>query len=205
MNFVRPADAEETLGAYLLALKDEDHPSLFALSRQPLPLLEGTDRSKVLKGGYPVYGSENPQITLIGTGAEVSRAIEVAKLLEKDGSRVRVVSMPSQAHFDRQSREYRRSVLPKDSLIVAIEAWGSQGWAKYAHAGAHMHTFGMSAPQNTLYEFFGFSPENLAKKITSWSSGFKKGDGYELPGVGEFEELLLGQVPNHHSPVPYKV
>jgi dihydroxyacetone synthase len=63
----------------------------------------------------------------------------------------------------------------------------------------------MSAPAGTLYEFFGFGPDNLAKKITSWSSGYKKGDGYELPGVGEFEELLLGIQPDHHSPVPYKV
>lgn len=205
LNFVRPADAEEAIGMWLLALKDEDHPSLFALSRQPVPLLEGTDRNQVTKGAYPVYGPENPQITLIATGAEVSRSIEVAKLLEKDGNRVRVVSMPSQAHFDRQPVQYRRSVLPRNSLVVAIEAWGSLGWARYAHAGAHMHTFGMSAPQGKLYDFFGFSPDNLAQKITKWSSPLKKGDGYELPGVGEFEELLLGQVPNHHSPVPYKV
>jgi dihydroxyacetone synthase len=193
------------MGAWLLALKDADHPSLFALSRQPLPLLDGTDRNLVAKGAYPVYGPEDPQFTLIATGAEVARAIEVAKVLEKDGKKVRVVSMPSQEHFDRQSREYKRSVLPPTSLIVAIEAWGSLGWARYAHAGAHMHTFGMSAPQNTLYEFFGFGPEHLAEKITSWSSGLKKGDGYELPGVGEFEELLLGVQPDHHSPAPYKV
>lgn len=205
LNFIRPADAEEVMGSWLLALKDEDHPSLFALSRQAVPLLEGTDRNKVAKGAYPIYGSDSPQFTLIATGAEVSRAIEVAKLLEKDGKRVRVVSMPSQEHFDRQPKSYKRSVLPQDSLIVAIEAWGSLGWAKYAHAGAHMHTFGMSAPANTLYEFFGFEPSHLVKKITQWSDEYKKGDGYEMPSVGDFEELLLGVQPEHHSPAPYKV
>jgi dihydroxyacetone synthase len=205
LNFIRPADAEEVMGAWLLALKDEDHPSLFALSRQAVPLLEGTDRNQVAKGAYPVYGSDDPQFTLIATGAEVSRAIEVAKLLEKDSKRVRVVSMPSQEHFDRQPKSYKRSVLPPTSLIVAIEAWGSLGWAKYAHAGAHMHTFGMSAPAGTLYEFFGFGPDHLAKKITRWSEEYKKGDGYEMPSVGDFEELLLNVQPEHHSPAPYKV
>jgi len=203
MNFVRPADAEEVVGAWLLALRDEDHPSLFTLSRQPLPLLEGTDRNQVLRGAYAVYGPENPQLTLIATGAEVSRTIEVAKLLPN--LRVRVVSMPSMQHFDRQPRSYRRSVIPPDSLVVAIEAWGSLGWARYAHAGCHMHTFGMSAPQATLYEYFGFKPENLAEKIGRWAEGRKEGDKYTLPGVGEFEELLLDQVPDHHSPIRYKV
>lgn len=209
INFVRPADAEEVMGSWILALRDEDHPSLFTLSRQNLPLLEGTDRTKVAKGAYSVYDSDSssatPQITLIATGAEVSRAIEVAKLLKNVTTRV--VSMPSMEHFDRQPVSYRESVLPPTSLIVAIEAWGSLGWARYAHAGAHMHTFGMSAPQATLYEYFGFKPDNLAEKITKWSEGLKEGDGkgYKLPRVGQFEELLLNFQPDHHSPMPYKV
>lgn len=198
-NFVRPADAEEVMGAWILALQDEDHPSLFTLSRQPVPLLEGSDRNKVLKGAYPVYGPSDPDLTLIATGAEVSRAVDTAKLLSKH--KVRVVSMPSMAHFDRQTTEYKRSVLPKNSLIVGIEAWGSFGWARYAHAGCNMHTFGMSAPQATLYDYFGFSPENMAKKIGEWAD--RKKDDW--PGVGDFEELLLGQVPDHHSPMPYTV
>lgn len=199
LNFIRPADAEECMGAWLLALEDEHHPSLFTLSRQPVPLLPGSDRSKVAFGAYPVYGPENPELVLIATGAEVSRAIDTAKLLSS--LRVRVVSMPSLAHFDRQPTTYRRSVLPSSALIVAIEAWSSSGWARYAHAGCHMHTFGMSAPQQTLYDFFGFSPENLAKKIGEWAGRWKN----ERPGVGDFEELLLGQVPDHHSPMPYTV
>ena len=199
MNFVRPADAEEVVGAWLLALRDENHPSLFALSRQPIPLLEGSDRDKVALGAYPIYGDDDPQITLVATGAEVSRAIDTAKLLGH--TRVRVVSMPSMAHFDRQPSSYRRTVFSPTSLVVAIEAYGNLGWARYAHAGCHMHTFGMSAPQNTLYEYFGFEPRNLADKVSTWAEG-KRG---RLPAVGEFEDLLLGQVPDHHSPKPYKV
>lgn len=200
LNFVRPADAEEAIGAWIFALEDEDHPSLFTLSRQPVPLLEGSDRAGVLRGAYPVYGPSDPNLVLIATGAEVSRAVETAKLLPSS-LRTRVVSMPSMEHFDRQSSQYKRSVIPRNALVVGIEAWGSFGWARYAHAGCHMHTFGMSAPQQTLYDYFGFSPENLAKKIGDWAERRKD----DWPGVGDFEELLLGQVPDHHSPAPYKV
>jgi len=114
-NLVRPADAEEVVGAYLLALAEENKPSLFALSRQAVPLLPGSDRSKVAKGGYIIHGDESSSadITLISTGAEVARAIEVAKNLEKDyGFKSRVVSMPSMDHFDAQPVSYRRAVLP---------------------------------------------------------------------------------------------
>lgn len=125
--------------------KSSSTPSIFALSRQPVPLLAGTDRAKVIKGAYVVFGAEceDPELTIIATGAEVARAIEVVEYLSAvDKARIRVVSMPSQRHFDLQSAEYRHSVLrPSTSLVVAIEAWASYGWAKYAHASLSMHTF----------------------------------------------------------------
>ena len=197
INLIRPADAEEVVGAWLIAL-NEDCPSLFALSRQGVPLLEGTNREGVAKGAYIVHGGlGTPDITLVATGAEVYRAIEAAKLLVKETHyEVRVVSMPSMKHFDRQPASYRRSILPTSkSLVVAIEAWHSFGWARYAHAGCHMHTFGHSAPAATLYEHFGFSPGHIAEKVGKWAKGKRKeGGGWDVPGVGEFEELLLGHV-----------
>ncbi|KAK8853030.1 transketolase [Kwoniella newhampshirensis] len=198
MNFIRPADAEEVAGAWLLALEDEDHPSLFALSRQPVPLLPGTDRTKIPLGAYIVQGSEDetPDLTLVASGAEVARAIETAILLPD--YKVRVVSMPSQKHFDEQPSSYRRSVLPSNrSLVVAIEAWGAYGWARYAHAGCHMSTFGLSAPQAQLYENFGFSPKNMAEKIVAWAKPLRQKDGWDIPGVGEFEELLHNATEHH--------
>ena len=197
INLIRPADAEEVVGAWLVALS-EDLPSLFALSRQPVPLLEGTKRDGVAKGAYIVFGGEeSPDVTLVGTGAEVSRAVDVAGILTNNtGYKVRVVSMPSMKHFDRQPTSYRRSILPSTtSLVVAIEAWGSFGWARYAHAGCHMHTFGHSAPQATLYEHFGFGPGHIAEKVGQWAGRKRKeGGGWDVPGVGEFDELLLGHV-----------
>jgi dihydroxyacetone synthase len=186
--------------------QDEDHPSLFALSRQPVPLLPGSDRAGVARGGYVVHGDPSiiPDITLLATGAEVSRAIEVAKLLSTPSSSsstytVRVVSLPYLALFDRQSAEYRRGVIPSSqSLVVAIEAWASFGWSRYAHAGAHMHTFGLSAPQQVLYEHFGFGVQNLAEKIGGWAESRKaENGGWNIPGVGEYEELLLGTIQEH--------
>ncbi|KAJ9093840.1 hypothetical protein QFC21_006211 [Naganishia friedmannii] len=193
LSLCRPADAEEVIGVWQLALSDEsaDTPSLFALSRQAVPLLEGSDRSKVAKGAYIVYGHDiEPELTIVATGSEVSRAIETAKVLSST-QRVRVVSMPSQKHFDAQSLEYRQSVLPTTkSLVVAIEAWSSYGWTRYAHASCSMHTFGYSAPQEQLYEKFGFKPEHMAGKIDAWVHKWQAES--RLPSVGEFDELLLG-------------
>lgn len=143
------------------------------------------------KGAYVVYGQDiEPELTIVSTGAEVSRAIETAKLLSST-KKVRVVSMPSQKHFDAQSLEYRQSVLPTStSLVVAVEAWGSYGWARYAHASLSMHTFGYSAPQEQMYEKFGFKADNMASKIDAWVQKWKGQD--RLPTVGEFDELLLG-------------
>ncbi|KIR57904.1 transketolase [Cryptococcus bacillisporus CA1873] len=193
INLIRPADAEECMGMWLLALSEQsaNTPSIFALSRQPVPLLSGTDRAKVAQGAYVVYGDDkNPDITIIATGAEVARAIESAKLL-KSVKKVRVVSMPSQKHFDNQTAEYKESVLKSSiALVIAIEAWASYGWARYAHASLSMHTFGHSAPQQQLYEHFGFSPKAMAEKIDEWAAKWQTKGG--RPGLGDFEELLLG-------------
>jgi dihydroxyacetone synthase len=191
LNLIRPCDAEETIGAWLLALKDVDHPSIFALSRQPVPLLPGTSRDGVARGAYTILDTKpeasKRDLVLISTGAEVARAVEVAEKLSDLA--VRVVSMPCMTRFDAQPYEYRRSIIPADeSPVVAIEAWSSFGWARYAHAGLHMHTFGMSAPQQTLFEIFGFGVDDMVTRIAAWRDGLKG----RLPGVGQFEELLLG-------------
>lgn len=187
IELFRPADAEEVMGAWSATLSGTK-PAIFALSRQPVPLLPGSDRAGVARGGYVVHGAgagaPAPDLTIIATGAEVSRAVEAALLL--DPLNVRVVSLPCTARFDAQPRAYRQSVIPPGVPTVAIEAWASLGWSKYAHAGAHMHGFGLSAPQDVLFEHYGFAPANLARVIGQWVASL---DG--VPGVGEFEELLL--------------
>ena len=134
------------MGMWTLALaeKSADTPSIFALSRQPVPLLAGSDRNGVHRGAYVIWSrgdKANPEVTIIGTGAEVSRAIATAESLTSVKN-VRVVSMPSQRHFDMQDAVYRRETIPSGkSLVVAFEAWASYGWAKYAHASLSMQSF----------------------------------------------------------------
>ena len=199
LNLIRPADAEEVMGAWQLALRDPDHPTILCLSRQAVPLLEGSNRDGVARGGYVVHGADSsPDLTLVSSGAEVSRAVATAKRLEETkGLKTRVVSVPSMDHFDKQTREYRREVIPRSSLVVAIEVYSSLGWARYAHAGCHMHTFGHSAPQDVLFEHFGFGTETLAEKIGTWVDGRKSENGWDTPEVGDYEELLLGHASKH--------
>ncbi|SJL15728.1 related to TRANSKETOLASE [Armillaria ostoyae] len=202
-NFIRPADAEECMGAWEIALDSPHTPSLFALSRQPVPLHEHSDRSKVKLGAYPIFFTSSddscPQLIIISSGSEVTRSIEAAKRLGDElNLRVRVVSMPSQAHFDKQSYEYRDFVLGNGkALVVAIEAWSSYGWARYAHASLSMHTFGQSAPQATLYEIFGFGVDNIVAKVKAWVDSKTVDGEVMLPRLGQFEELLLDYVNPH--------
>ncbi|KAJ7736743.1 Transketolase, thiamine diphosphate binding domain-containing protein [Mycena maculata] len=204
MNFIRPADAEEVLGAWEVALDSPHTPSIFATTRQEVPLLAGSDRSKVKLGAYPIFSmtpdDAAPELVIIATGSEVYRAIEAAKKLAAS-LRVRVVSMPSQSHFDKQPAAYRRFVLASGTaLAVAIESWGGYGWAKYAHASFSMHTFGLSAPQATLFDLFGFGVDTIVEKIGAFAESRRVGGKIVLPPVGEFEELLLGYAKQHAGP-----
>ncbi|KAL1404879.1 hypothetical protein Q8F55_008490 [Vanrija albida] len=195
MTFLRPADAEEVMGAYLVAAGEThaNRPSIISLSRQNLPLLPGTDRNKVKLGAYVVHGDDKAAITLVATGSEVSLAVQVADKLAAQGLAARVVSMPSQVHFDAQPEAYRRAMLPtRESLVVSIEAYVSTGWAKYAHAGAHMVGFGHAAPADMLYEYYGFGVDNLTRRIGE----FYHEHAGNLPAAGEYVELLEGRVPN---------
>ncbi|GAA5863238.1 hypothetical protein JCM8547_002873 [Rhodosporidiobolus lusitaniae] len=191
----RPADAEEVMAAWQYAIEGEPGPSVLCFSRQPVPLLDGSTRTGATKGAYhlasyPSSSSASPQIVLIGTGSEVALAVAVAKRLAAGGVSTSVVSMPCMELFDQQPASYKRDVLPSSkALVVAIEAWCSFGWARYAHASVSMHSFGHSGPQADLFEMFGFGEENVARVVREFVERKTKED---WPGVGEFEELLLG-------------
>jgi transketolase len=175
----RPADAKETVGAMKAALDISNRPSVLALTRQGLPLLELPESeviAKVKKGAYVVYeNSETPEIILIATGSEVHLALATAKLLQNRN--VRVVSMPSVELFEAQPEEYKNSILP-DSVRyrVAVEAGVSFGWDKFTGLDGWVFgfdRFGESAPYQDLEKAFGFTPENLAEKVESKFNEFK--------------------------------
>jgi len=172
LDVVRPAGFNETALAWRHALRQADRPTALALSRQGLPVF---DRSAVPddaieRGAYVLYESAagDPQVILMGTGSEVHIAHEGAKLLEADGIRVRLVSMPCLDRFAEQDRGYRDQVLPPEIRArVAVEAASPIGWHRWV--GDHgdvvaMEGFGASAPAKDLYEHFGFTGEQVAAR-----------------------------------------
>ena len=168
----RPCDATETAAAWYYALTNKTTPTALVLSRQNLPQISGSSK-EALKGGYVIADAakDEPDAIIIASGSEVSLAIQAKECLAGEGIDVRVVSMPSMDIFEKQSDEYKESVLPdKCRKRVAVEALSDFGWGKYVGLdGAYvtMHSFGASAPANCLFEKFGFTVENVVKAVKS--------------------------------------
>ena len=166
----RPADATETQAAWYLSQKTNDRPTSIVLTRQNLPILENSSFEKVAKGAYVVYEtSADFDTILIATGSEVALAIDVARELEKDGSKVRVVSMPSVELFEEQSKEYKEKLLPLNiRRRVSLEMGNSALWYKYVGLDGlaiGIDKFGASAPANKVIEEYGFTVEAVVEKI----------------------------------------
>ncbi len=168
-NFVmfRPADARETAAGWYTALTRMSGPTGLALTRQKLPLLEGSGK-EALKGAYVIKKEKsNLDMILIATGSEVQLVYEAADILEEKGIGTRVVSMPSWELFEEQSDDYREEVLPSNiDKRLAVEAGSSFGWYKYVGREGKIISidrFGASAPGSQLFERFGFTLENVVK------------------------------------------
>ncbi|PJK13007.1 transketolase [Lysobacteraceae bacterium NML120232] len=159
----RPCDAVESAAAWFSAIERENGPSCLVFSRQNLPHQPRSEAqfANIFYGGYVLKDSNGaPELILIATGSEVALAMQAA---EKLGDKVRVVSMPSTNVFDRQSAEYRESVLPRTcTRRIAIEAGSADFWYKYVGldgAIIGMHEFGASAPAGELFKHYGFTVE----------------------------------------------
>ena len=166
----RPCDRTETAAAWMYAVENECGPTGLVLTRQNLPQMAGSSKD-ALKGGYVIAESEKavPDAIIIASGSEVSLAVEAKEELKKDGIDVRVVSMPSMELFDKQSAEYKESVLPNAvRKRVAVEALSDFGWYKYVGLDGKviaMEGFGASGPAATLFEHFGFTVDNVVKTV----------------------------------------
>lgn len=164
----RPADARETAIGWYEALNRKDGPTSLILTRQGLPILEGTGR-EALKGGYILKDTgDNIDIILMASGSEVQLIYKAADILKEKGISSRVVSMPSWELFEQQSEEYKESVLPKNiRKRLAVEAASHLGWHKYVGLDGEiisMDGFGASAPGELLFERFGFTVDNVVEK-----------------------------------------
>ena len=166
----RPCDRTETAAAWMYAVENECGPTGIVLTRQNLPQMEGSSKD-ALKGGYVIADSQKevPDAIIIASGSEVSLAVNAKEELKKDGIDVRVVSMPSMELFDKQSAEYKESVLPNAvRKRVAVEALSDFGWYKYVGLDGRviaMEGFGASGPAATLFEHFGFTVDNVVKTV----------------------------------------
>lgn len=167
----RPADATETAIAWISAVDRKNGPSLLALSRQNLPTVtQNATDADIAKGGYVLAENADAQVTLIATGSEVKLALDAQAALAGEGIAARVVSMPCTNVFDRQSDEYKASVLGACKKRVAIEAAHPDFWRKYV--GLHgavvgIDRFGESAPAGQLFEMFGFTVGNVVATAKS--------------------------------------
>lgn len=177
--YIRPGDSEETAGAWIAAIEAKKTSTIISTSRHAIPQLKQTRRDGVARGAYVLEEAEDAAVTLIGVGAELSFALEVAKhLKETQGTVARVISFPCQRLFEQQSIEYKREVLRRHQGIpaVVIEPYAPNGWERYADAGISVRRFGHSLPGKAAYKFFGYETGVLSAKVSAYLDRLKKGE-----------------------------
>ncbi len=173
MSVIRPADATETIEAWRVAIRHTGGPCMLVLTRQKLPILDRTKLAPadgVARGAYVLCEPDGgAEAILIGTGSEVSIALDAAEQLGREGIRARVVSMPSWDLFEAQTQAYRDEVLPPAIRArVAIEAAASLGWHRWiTDEGVFLGLdhFGASAPAERLFKEFGLTPDHAAAAV----------------------------------------
>lgn len=171
----RPADVEETTVCWQMAMENMDTPTALILSRQAIESLpEGNNYQEACKGAYIVAGSdEQYDVILLASGSEVSTLVAGAKLLRNDNVKTRIVSVPSEGLFRRQSKEYQESILPKDAKIFGLTAGlpvTLQGLVGANGKVFGLESFGYSAPYKVLDEKLGFTAENVYKQVKEYLS-----------------------------------
>ena len=168
LTVIRPSDANETAVAWRVMLEEIDGPCVLVLSRQNLPVLERADGAaaeELVRGAYVLVEDSDAVATLVGTGSEVSLALEARELLAGAGVKVRVVAMPSWELFAAQDEAYRASVLPPGQPKVSVEAGIAMGWAQWVDAAVSIERFGASAPGETVMRELGMTPEHVAETV----------------------------------------
>lgn len=177
VTVLRPCDANETVDAWVQAIRTTNSPVVLALSRQNLPVLDRRQTGgRLARGGYVLSDCQGkPDILLIATGAEAHLALKAQQLLEAKRIAARVVNMPSWELFEKNSDQYKKEVLPPEvAARLAVEAGVSMGWARYVGSAGKVvgiDTFGASAPGGVVLEKFGFTAENVAAQAEAMLDG----------------------------------
>ena len=170
LRVIRPADATETVGAWRVAV-ESGGPTALILTRQGVPVLEGTRADAVAAGGYSLREPDEPSLTLVGTGSEVSLCCDAAAILAAEGVAARVVSMPSWELFDEQPYSEQVRVLRPDLPSLAVEAGSTMGWSRWTDEAVGIDRFGASAPGAVVMEKLGISASNVADRARALLAG----------------------------------
>ncbi|KAI4209355.1 MAG: hypothetical protein LQ351_007718 [Letrouitia transgressa] len=165
INYIRPGDAEEAVGAWMAAL-DFKGPTIIGLNRGAVPLLSGSSRHKVTQGAYVLSDVVDAQLTLVSTGGDLYRAVDAARILNDAKIFTRVVSMPSMRSFEQQSDQYIRSVIPWDGRpVISIEAMSTHGWARWSTASIGQNQFGTTVHADAIMGHFKLNAEDIVDRI----------------------------------------
>jgi len=171
LNVFRPADINETLECWQIALENNSTPSVIALSRQKVSYLNRKDskKNKCKNGAYVVnLTSHDSNVTLVASGTEVELALKVQDKLKENNIHSKVVSMPCMELFDKQSEEYRKDLIEEESLVVTLEAGSITSWQKYIkNKGLNLgiDQFGESAPYKKVYDHFNLTEDKITNFI----------------------------------------
>ena len=169
LNVFRPADINETLECWEIALKSKGNPSAIALSRQKLPYVceNSSGENMCSKGGYVLKKtSDQPQVSLIASGSEVEIALETQKNLKDDNIESKVISVPSYDIFQGQSDSYKNEILGSNTLKISIEASTKSGWKNIVGKNGitfGLSTYGKSAPYKDIYKLFNLTSDEIVK------------------------------------------
>ena len=166
LTVIRPADANETVEAWRVTLEDVSGPALLVLTRQDLPVLEGTGEG-LARGAYVLADAESPDAVLVATGSEVWVALAARDLLAERGIELRVVSMPSWELFAAQAASYQDEVLPASVPKISVEAASTFGWARWVDHAIGIDRFGASGPGGEVLAHFGISPDAVADRVAA--------------------------------------
>ena len=177
LNVFRPADINETLECWEIALKSKNTPSAIALSRQKLPYINPSlqKENKTALGAYQInVTSHDNNVTLVASGSEVELALETQKLLKENNIDSKVVSMPCQELFDKQPEKYKKEILDENSIIITIEAGSISCWNKYLGkngASVGINNFGESAPYKEVYDHFNLTSSKIVTLVQKMIKG----------------------------------
>ena len=169
LQYMRPCDAEELIGAWQIALSSRHSPSMLSLGRDPVGHVPNTSRDKVKLGAYVVVEHSDADITLASCGTNLHYVVAAADRLESRGIKARIVSAPSLDLFQKQDEEYRNAVFPLDGKpVISVEEYVATTWARYVTASIGMTGFGYSASNESNYERFGLDAKGIEGKVVSY-------------------------------------